>query len=89
MARLVGCAVALPKVVDAPTSRIRAATPGETLLRLAPSSLVLLPHAGLGGGFETMADLIRCVPTFWLELGRDLASRPERIDEILTNATTA
>ena len=37
-------AVALPKVVDAPRPSIRPASTIEALLRLAPSSLILLPY---------------------------------------------
>ena len=77
-------AVALPRVQDIPTSRLRPARRGEALLRLAPSSILMLPHAGVsGGGFENMADLVASVPVYWLDLGRDLDSIPERVGELL------
>jgi len=77
-------AVALPQVHDIPVSRLRPAKRGEALLRLAPSSILMLPHAGVsGGGFENMASLIESVPVFWLELGHDLQSIPDRVDELL------
>jgi hypothetical protein len=77
-------AVALPKVVDAPSTRVRPASKVESLLRLAPSSLLMLPYAGIHAQeFEKLSRFLQSVPTYWLELGRDLAEIPVRIDEIL------
>lgn len=80
-------ALALPTVVDAERSAIRPASPVETLKQLAPSSLLLLPYAGVGKeAFERLTEMARRLPTFWLELGRDLDGIPGRVDEILERA---
>lgn len=77
-------AVALPVVVDALTPRIRPATTVEALLRLAPSSLILLPYAGVAAGeFEKLSAFLESIPTYWLELGRSMDEIPLRIGEIL------
>jgi hypothetical protein len=77
-------AVALPKVVDAEDTRMRPATTVESLLRMAPSSLLLLPYAGLmENEFERLSKFLEATPKYWLELGRDLAQIPERIGELL------
>ncbi len=81
-------AVALPVVVDAPTPRIRPATTIEALLRLAPSSLILLPYAGVAAGeFEKLSTFLESTPTYWLELGRSMDEIPLRIGEILEKHT--
>jgi hypothetical protein len=83
-------AVALPVVRDHEAARIRPARRSEALLRLAPSSILLLPHAGVSGdGFAKMARLLESVPVYWLELGRDLASIPARIEELLARGAAA
>jgi hypothetical protein len=72
----------LPRVADADESAVRAASKGEALLRLAPSTLLLLPGQNRRGlGF--MADLVKAVPCFWLDLGRNLGSIAPRVDEVL------
>jgi hypothetical protein len=77
-------AVALPKVVDAQDTSIRPATTIEALLRLAPSSLILLPFAGAAAQeFEKLSTFLETVPTYWLELGRDMDQIPLRIQDIL------
>jgi hypothetical protein len=76
--------VALPKVVDASSTRARPASKVESLLRLAPSSLLMLPYAGIHAQeFEKLSQFLQSVPTYWLELGRDLEEIPVRIAEIL------
>lgn len=81
-------AVALPRVVGAPTPRLRPATKVEALLRLAPSSLILLPFAGVAAGeFEKLSRFLQAVPTYWLELGTDMEAIPDRIVEILERHT--
>jgi hypothetical protein len=77
-------AVALPRVVDGAETRLRPATVVESLLRMAPSSLLLLPYAGLmEREFERLSGFLEVTPTYWLELGRDRARIPERIGELL------
>jgi hypothetical protein len=78
-------AVALPRVVAAARSRIRPASKGQAMLRLAPSTLRTPLHAG-STGFEQLARLIDQVPSYWLELGRDLSSIPTCVERILDAA---
>lgn len=77
-------AVALPIVVGAESPRIREATKVESLLRLAPSSLLMLPYAGIAAQeFEKLSQFLQDVPTYWLELGGNMDEIPNRIGEIL------
>ena len=81
-------AVALPRVVDAPRPSIRPASTIEALLRLAPSSLILLPYAGVAAGeFEKLSRFLETIPTYWLELGSAMDEIPDRIAEILERHT--
>ena len=74
----------LPKVVDVPHPVARPASKVESLLRLAPSSLLLLPYAGIAAReFEKLSHFLQSVPTYWLELGRSMDEIPLRIGEIL------
>ena len=83
-------AVALPRVTNGERTMIRPATTFDALLRLAPSSLMALPHANSGaGGLDVLTDFVSSVPTFWLDLGRDLSSIPIAVERILEEALTA
>jgi len=79
-------AVVLPRIVDIMESQFRRATKGEALLKIAPSSLVMLPQAGTHG-FNKIAQLVEQVPCYWLDLGRDLRSIPRRVEELLAEIT--
>lgn len=77
-------AVALPRVADRDHTVVRPATTFDALLRLAPSSLMALPHSNLGAGsLDILTDFVSSVPTFWLDLGRDLAEIPLAVEKIL------
>jgi hypothetical protein len=65
-------ALALPRVVRARASRLRAASKGEALLAVAPSSIVLFAPSPGAEGLRVLARLVERVPTYWLELGSDL-----------------
>ena len=79
-------AVALPRVVQADKSRIRPASKAETLLALAPSSLIM-PQLSAGmQGFQKLVTLVEHVPCYWLELGRELSEIPHRVDELIESA---
>jgi hypothetical protein len=81
-------AVALPRVVDIDRPRLRPASTIEALLRLAPSSLILLPYAGtFATEFEKLSVFLENIPTYWLELGREMEEIPDRIDELLERHT--
>jgi hypothetical protein len=77
-------AVALPRVVDSDNTSIRPASTVASMLRLAPSSLRMLLHVGAAAGaFDQLGRFLESVPTYWLELGRDLVEIPKRVEEIL------
>jgi hypothetical protein len=77
-------AVALPRVVGGPRTTLRPASKVESLLRLAPSSLLILPYAGVAAReFEKMSQFLENTPTYWLDLGTDLDEIPDCIQMLL------
>lgn len=79
--------LALPRVVDSSQSRIRPASKGEGLREIAPTSLFgVTPRPG-ARGFKRLAQLVERIPSYWLELGRDLSQIPQRVEELLALAT--
>ena len=52
------------------------------LAALAPSTIFQLPGEP-GAELSAMAELVRTVPVFVLQLGTDFAQIPERIDELM------
>jgi len=80
-------AVALPRVAHTPKTVVRRATAAEALLQLAPSSLVMLPHAGMNQReFARMAELVQALPAFRVDLGYDMETIPDHIGWILDQA---
>ena len=80
-------AIALLNVSDAPAPKLRAASKGEALLALGPSSLLQIPNRGLGvGGFKRLAQLVEQVPCYALELGRDLRAITSSVERLLEEA---
>jgi hypothetical protein len=80
-------ALALPRIVDADATRFRPAARAEALLEIVPSSLLdqlLRPGAQ---GFRRLTELVDGVPTYWLELGRDLEGIPPAVEALLEDAT--
>lgn len=59
-----------PTIVDRERSSIMPMGSGAAMRRLAPSTLFQLPGHG-AGSMEMMAELVRKIPTYCLELGRD------------------
>ncbi len=78
--------VAFPIVTDRPRARIRRAAKGEALLRLVPSSIFSMVPSPGARGVERLAQLVGRVPTYWLELGRDLDEIPQRVEELVATA---
>jgi hypothetical protein len=77
--------VGLVRVTREAKPQIRPATKGEALLALGPSSLLQIPNRGLGArGFETLTKLVDRVPCYWLEVGGDLQSITDQVNELLT-----
>jgi hypothetical protein len=77
-------AVVLPRVVDVDRSSFRPASKIASMLRLAPTSLLQLPYAGVAvHEFEKLTRFVETVPTYWFDLGRDFEDIPKRIGDIL------
>lgn len=64
-------AIILPRVVDRPDIALSRVKPMEALRAAAPSSLWILPNSA-NSSLEKLAGLITSVPSFRLELGRDM-----------------
>jgi len=77
-------ALILPRVADTPVPHMRAASKGEALLALGPSSLLQIPNKGLGvQGLDKLAQLVERVPCYRLELGRDLSPIPSLVKDVI------
>lgn len=76
--------ILLPRLFDGPSCRVRPAHPGETLLALAPSSLIKRPCSG-ASGFDKIARLVEQVPSYFIEIGSDLSDLPTLVREILSS----
>ena len=79
--------LALPRIVDRHATQCRRASKGDALLALAPSSLFALPARPGARGLDRLAQLVEQVPSYWLELGRDLTAIPHRVEELLAEVT--
>jgi hypothetical protein len=79
-------AVVLPRVAQIPVSLLRQATTAEALLRLAPSSVLQLPFIKPADALQRMAEMLRHVPSYWLDLGTDFDSIPLRVADALNDA---
>jgi hypothetical protein len=78
-------ALVVCRVTGAPESRVRAASKGEAVLALGPSSLLQIPSRPTGA-FANLARLAEQLPCYWLDLGRDLESIPRCVRDILVEA---
>lgn len=79
-------ALALPRVAGSPGTTFRRASSAEAVLRLAPSSILQLPFISAPHALERVTELAHRVPSYWLDLGRDLEEIPRRVDELLADA---
>jgi hypothetical protein len=85
MGKTIVRAIGLVRVADSDQTRVRAATKGESLLSMVRSALqsgVLTPGKR---GFELLGYLSDNVPSFWLELGRDVEDIASCIRELLAS----
>lgn len=78
-------AVVTPRVVGGSVTRLLSIHPAEALAALAPSTLLGLPIPD-ATAFAAMAEAVRRVPTFRLELGSDPRSAPPVLQEAMTSA---
>lgn len=79
-------AVVLPRIVSNTASRIRSASKSEALLALAPSSLIIGQLSPGIRGLDKLAELVKRVPCYWLELGSDSKPIADCLEQILTEA---
>ena len=71
-------AVVLPRVRPGSPTYVRDASAGEGLRAVAPSTV--LQHFGHGAsGIETVAELMRRVPVYFIEFGSDIASAVDAV----------
>lgn len=75
-------AILIPRLTFEYDTKITTASPKEALLSLAPSSILQLPGAG-SRNFEKIAELVRLVPSFHLELGSTRIQIPGVIEGLL------
>lgn len=75
-------AVALLRMGGTGRTRVRPARAAEALLHIAPSSLIL-PLGPGARGMTRMAELLRAVPGYWLELGSDVGAIPDAVAALL------
>jgi hypothetical protein len=75
-------AILLPRVTGRLETVVTPAAPTAALQALAPSSLFQLPGTGQSE-FLALADLVRKVPCYHLELGTELERIPESIMKVL------
>jgi hypothetical protein len=75
-------AILIAQVTNQQNTEIQSATARQALLSLAPSSILQLPRAGRRN-FSRMAELVRRLPAYKLELGSDLSQIPAVIADLL------
>jgi hypothetical protein len=75
-------ALLLPQLTGSGEVRLRPTTPTRALLALAPSTIYQLPGSR-GNALQPMADLVRRIPTFALELGGPPSEAARVIAELL------
>jgi hypothetical protein len=77
-------AILLPRITSETRTHIVPATAAEGLTALAPSTVFQLPFAGKTA-FQSMAQLVRSVPIYQLNLGAPWESIPDVIRDFLDN----
>jgi len=75
-------ALLLPRITGRRETRLMSASAAAALAALAPTTVFQLPGEGRRT-FETLAALVRAVPSHWLDVGTDLERIPEAIVEAL------
>ena len=81
-------AVVFPRVAEQAEARLEPMSKGAALLALAPSSLLQIPNRQLGAaGFDRLAQVVERLPCFQMSVGRDFASIPRRLDELIATVS--
>ena len=88
VARVPIAAVVLPKIINQPDTIFRPASKGQALLSMAPSSIMSLPIVNYDA-MERVAGLIDSVPSYWLELGRDVSAIPGAVNALFDTLEAA
>ncbi len=78
-------ALVVPTVIGRGETRLVPASPVEGLLALAPTTVYQLP--GNGAVLRAMAELVRAMPTYRLDLGSEVADGPRVIRRLLSEGT--
>jgi hypothetical protein len=81
-------AVVVPRIVPRDDTRWLPASKAETLRLIAPTSLFMIPPKPGRDGFERLARLVQSVPTFWLEIGRNLEAIPPSVNALFDTLDT-
>lgn len=81
-------AVLFPRFVGSTHCRLRPITKSQALLLLAYSS-IRIPSRGRAFGLDRLGELIKAVPSYRLELGKDLEEVPCCISELLNLIASA
>jgi hypothetical protein len=79
-------AAVFPRVTDRQRPRLTEMSSGRALLALAPSTLLQL-RGGDGSGMDALSGLLRDVPSFSLELGREVGAVPDLLGRLLDDLT--
>ena len=76
-------AIVLPKVTDQAQTRLVPVSRAVSMVTLAPGSIFYLPDAG-AQAFHTIARLVKEVPSYLLEIGRNSDGIPRLILDLLS-----
>jgi hypothetical protein len=76
-------AILLPRVAGRPETTLTPASPIASLKALAPNTIFQLPGAGQAA-FQTLAQFVRQVPRYYLELGTNVSQIPDVILGLLS-----
>lgn len=79
-------AILVPRIVDRPQTQIAPASAALAFKALAPSTVFQLP-GNAHSAFRALVDMVRRLPTYEIELGRDLARIPTAIESFLAQTT--
>lgn len=77
--------IVMPRIVGSGKTGFRRARKAETLLRMAPSSIMSLPIV-VENALDRLSSLVEAVPCFWLDLGGDINDIPTVVGRIFDEA---
>jgi hypothetical protein len=80
--------VLLPSIKDQPAACTVPASKRQAFFALTPSSMIKLPVSGTQS-LDMIGRLVDQVPTYWLQLGRDIETVPQRVKTLLKEICTS